>query len=132
MAKRIKLCECLDCESVIDACNCVPLACAAQCISVENGTPLGFCPYLATINSSTGPLVVTMQVRLQLTGLTIGQAYHARQNFAREDDPGITSFFDWFFTATATEETTSYADVPNPAGEDQPGWTYTTCTITPV
>lgn len=67
--------------------------------------------------------VITSRVRLNIVGATIGQAYHGQVTFLWLGDGGTTqATYDWYFTATATEESTGWADVPNPSGLDEPGW----------
>lgn len=119
---------CCDCEGKVSPCdNCAELGCEIECDSngTANVTPcfpypcytFGAGTNCCTVNAepgSCGPdllhLIQTANVRLNLSGLTVGTDYRAQVSL--NDGSGLAGYITWCFTATSSTETTSWQAIP--------------------
>lgn len=133
---------CVSVECILDCISTFEEGCATDgaCSPLSYPFTLPFCvpstinlePLFCPCGEPDAATVVTMTVRLMMSGLTIGQDYEATVNWRRVDDLEITGSYTWAFTATAAEENTAYTAVPNPAGVNEPGWQVFSCNVVPV
>lgn len=141
--------NCCGCEGKSGPCdNCSSPGCAINCSgTLTQGCPLdGDCNPIVypvygapcmTVNAFIPCIceapptlnVATVIVGLNLTGMSVGSNYDASVYWQYQGDPTISGSYTWSFTATATDDATSFVSVPNPSATNEPGWTPFYCKI---